>query len=93
MANSGIPTALVGAIYHAIDGQPAVEAVRFSFSFSRPLKQRYGFQGLIGTQRGQAGSRKVRRDLKRVAHPVPGRAGVHARHGARGGDVSGSAGA
>lgn len=57
MPPSGIPTALVGQIQHAIDGQPCVEAVRFGFSFGPPLKQRYGPLGYIGTQKGQSGSR------------------------------------
>lgn len=56
MANSGIPTALVGQIYHAIDGQPAAEATRLDIAFNPPLKRRFGMQGYIGTQKGQAGT-------------------------------------
>lgn len=53
---SALPTALEGQIYHELDGSPAVEATRFSISHAPPLGQKYGFAGLIGTFKGQAGT-------------------------------------
>lgn len=53
---SGLPTALVGKIYHAIDGQPCVEATRLDITHNPPRKQKYGFAGYIGTSKGQAGT-------------------------------------
>lgn len=55
MSQAGIPSALAGQIVHAINGQPCIEATRFGVSLPKPLKQRYGFAGLIGTSEGQAG--------------------------------------
>lgn len=54
MANSGLPTALVGRIVHSINFQPAVEAFRFEFSYAPPLNFRAGFAGGIGISQGQA---------------------------------------
>jgi hypothetical protein len=53
---TGVPTALAGKIVHAIEGQPCIEATRFEMSFGPPLAQRFGFAGLIGTTKGQAGT-------------------------------------
>lgn len=54
MANSGLPAALLGQVYHSINFQPAVEAIRFAFSYKPPLNFRAGFAGTIGISRGQA---------------------------------------
>lgn len=54
MANSGLPSALCGQIYHAIDYQPCVEAVRFDLAKQVPLNYRAGFAGSIGISVGQA---------------------------------------
>lgn len=54
MANSGMPTALLGQVVHSIDFQPAVEAYRFEFSHQPPLNFRAGFAGAIGISVGQA---------------------------------------
>lgn len=51
---SGIPTALTGQIYHAIDGQPCVEAVDFDLTYDPPMNSDFGFAGKIGTAKGQA---------------------------------------
>lgn len=53
---TGVPTALAGKIVHAISGQPCIEATRFNMTFGPPLAQRFGFAGLIGTAKGQAGT-------------------------------------
>ena len=54
MANSGLPTALLGRVVHSIDFQPAVEATRFEYSHQPPLNFRAGFPGPIGISVGQA---------------------------------------
>lgn len=54
MANSGLPTALLGRVVHSIDFQPCVEAYRFEFSYAPPLNFRAGFAGTIGIAVGQA---------------------------------------
>lgn len=54
MANSGMPTALLGQVVHSIDFQPAVEAYRFEFSHQPPLNFRAGFAGAIGISVGLA---------------------------------------
>jgi hypothetical protein len=54
MAQSGLPSALLGQVVHSIDFQPAVEAYRFEFSFQEPLSFRAGFAGPIGISVGQA---------------------------------------
>lgn len=54
MAISGLPTALLGAVVHSIDFQPAVEAYRFEFTYQPPLNFRAGFAGPIGISVGQA---------------------------------------
>lgn len=54
MANSGLPSALLGQVVHNIEYQPAVECYRFAFSHDPPLNFRAGFAGSIGISVGQA---------------------------------------
>ena len=51
---AGLPTALAGQIYHAIDFQPCVEATNMKVDYNPPLNFRAGFAGHIGTSKGQA---------------------------------------
>ena len=53
MANSGLPSALSGRIFHSIDFQPCVEAYRMEITADVPLTTRFGFAGPIGTSVGQ----------------------------------------
>jgi len=52
---SALPTALNGQIAHEINGEPCVEATRWSISHAPPLTQKFGFAGYIGSSKGQAG--------------------------------------